>query len=44
MLPHRIFHAGNIADVDLSAPEDTWYGGVDFRGEYRQIWGLAPES
>lgn len=41
MLPHRIFWSGNAADVDLAQPEDTWYGGTDFRSAYKQIWGLG---
>jgi ABC-type sugar transport system substrate-binding protein len=41
MLPHRIFSSDNIDDVDLDASEDTWYGGTDFRSEYRRLWGLG---
>lgn len=40
MLPHRIFNASNIGDVDLTAPEADWYGGTDFRASYRALWGL----
>lgn len=41
MLPHRIFSSANIKDVDLKATEDTWYGGTDFRAEYKKLWGLV---
>jgi ABC-type sugar transport system substrate-binding protein len=40
MLPARIFWSGNIKDIDLTKSEDTWYGGVDFRTEYKKIWGV----
>lgn len=39
IIPHRIFWSQNIEDVELDAPEDTWYGGTDFRSEYRALWG-----
>ncbi len=41
MLPHRIFSADNIGDVDLDAAESEWYGGTDFRAAYRALWGLS---
>jgi ribose transport system substrate-binding protein len=40
MLPARIFWSGNIDEIDLSASEDTWYGGADFRSGYKGIWGV----
>ena len=40
MLPHRIFSADNIGDVDLAGPESEWYGGTDFRAAYRALWGM----
>ena len=39
-LPARIFWSGNIGAIDLSAAEDTWYGGADFRSGYKGIWGV----
>lgn len=40
-VPNRIFSSSNINSVDLKAKEDTWYGNVDFRAEYKKLWGLA---
>jgi ABC-type sugar transport system substrate-binding protein len=39
-LPHRIFWAENIDEVDLDAPEDTWYG-TDFRSQFLRLWGMG---
>jgi ABC-type sugar transport system substrate-binding protein len=40
-LPHRIFSQANIGDLDLTAPEDSWYGGADFRSAYKALWGVT---
>ncbi len=40
LLPHRIFWAENIEEIDLGAPEDTWYA-TDFRSEFRKLWGIG---
>lgn len=37
-IPHRLFTDENIDEVDLDAPE-SWYGSVDFRAEYKRLWG-----
>jgi ribose transport system substrate-binding protein len=39
-IPHRLFAAGNIASVDLTKPEPTWYGQLDLAGEYGKLWGV----
>lgn len=39
-VPNRIFSASNIKSIDLKAKEDTWYGNVDFRAQYKRLWGL----
>jgi ABC-type sugar transport system substrate-binding protein len=39
-LPHRIFWEENIGEIDLDAPEDTWYA-TDFRSEFRRLWGVG---
>jgi ribose transport system substrate-binding protein len=40
-IPLRTFDRTNVADIDFSAQESTWYGGVDFIKEYNKIWGLS---
>jgi ribose transport system substrate-binding protein len=40
-IPLRMFTKENLGDIDLSKDESTWYGSVDFRGEYKKLWGLA---
>ena len=40
LLPHRIFSADNIGEIDLAGPEHEWYGGTDFRAAYRALWGM----
>ena len=40
-IPLRLFTKDNIATIDLKKPEDTWYGAVDFKGNYLKLWGLA---
>lgn len=39
-IPFRMFDESNIGEIDLKAPEDTWYG-VDFAKEYEQLWGVG---
>jgi len=39
LLPHRQFDASNIQDVDLSAPQQAWYGDFDLAGAYATLWG-----
>lgn len=38
-VPVRIFDATNIADIDLSEDEGTWFG-ADYKNEYLSLWGL----
>jgi ribose transport system substrate-binding protein len=40
-LPVRLFDASNIGSLDLKASTDTWYGNVDYRAAYKQLWGLG---
>jgi ribose transport system substrate-binding protein len=40
-LPLRIFTPSNIATIDLTKDADTWYGPVDYRAEYKKLWGLS---
>jgi ribose transport system substrate-binding protein len=39
-IPQRLFDETNINDIDLDAPPETWYTDVDFRAEYKKLWGL----
>jgi ribose transport system substrate-binding protein len=40
-LPVRLFDKTNIGQLDLGASTDTWYGNVDYRSAYKQLWGLT---
>jgi ribose transport system substrate-binding protein len=40
-IPIRLFTNKNTKDIDLDAEESTWYGGVDFRGDYQKLWGYG---
>lgn len=40
-LPVRLFDSSNIHQVNLNASTDTWYGNVDYRSEYRKLWGVT---
>jgi ribose transport system substrate-binding protein len=37
-VPLRLFTTNNIGDIDLSAPEESWYLEVDFREKYKELW------
>lgn len=39
-IPVRLFTANNIDELDLNASEATWYGPVDFKAEFRKLWGV----
>ena len=39
-IPVRLFTADNVGEIDLEASEATWYGPVDFRSEFRALWGI----
>jgi ribose transport system substrate-binding protein len=41
-LPVRLFDGSNIGQLKLNASTDTWYGTVDYRSEYRKLWGVTP--
>jgi ABC-type sugar transport system substrate-binding protein len=38
-VPNRLFDAKNIQRINLNASEATWCGTVNFRNDYRQLWG-----
>jgi ribose transport system substrate-binding protein len=40
-IPLRTFDRTNVANVDFSKPEATWYGSVDFKVEYKKLWRLS---
>lgn len=40
-LPLRVFTRNNIGSIDLKAPQQTWYGNVDFKSAYQKLWGLG---
>jgi ribose transport system substrate-binding protein len=40
-LPVRLFDSSNIAQLNLNASTDTWYGNVDYRSAYRKLWGVG---
>lgn len=40
-LPIRLFTKANINTIDLKAPQQTWYGNVDFKSGYKKLWGVA---
>jgi ribose transport system substrate-binding protein len=37
-IPNRLFTAQNIDSIDLTKPEWTWYGPLDFQAKYRSLW------
>jgi ribose transport system substrate-binding protein len=39
-IPNRTFTPENIKSVNLKLPTDKWYGKVDFRDQYRRLWGF----
>ena len=43
MVPLRLFTPENIGEIDVNGTEEAWYGDVDFKGGYEQLWG-APGS
>jgi ribose transport system substrate-binding protein len=36
----RMFDTSNIDSIDLSAPESSWYGDVDYQAAYKKLWGV----
>jgi ribose transport system substrate-binding protein len=39
-IPYRLFTAKNVGNLDLKGDPTNWYGKVDFRGDYKRIWGV----
>ncbi|MEZ5076081.1 MAG: substrate-binding domain-containing protein [Solirubrobacterales bacterium] len=39
-VPFRLFDESNIDEIDLKAPESSWYG-VDYEKEYEELWGVG---
>jgi ribose transport system substrate-binding protein len=40
-IPLRTFDRTNVANIDFTASQATWYGPIDFMKEYNKVWGLA---
>lgn len=40
-VPERLFTEENIGEIDLEAPESTWYTTTDYQAAYKQLWGLG---
>jgi ribose transport system substrate-binding protein len=40
-LPIRLFTSQTVSSIDLSQPIQTWFGNVDFRSAYLNLWGLS---
>ncbi|MEA2386597.1 MAG: ribose transport system substrate-binding protein [Thermoleophilaceae bacterium] len=38
-VPARLFTSTNIGEIDID-DESTYYGDIDFKAEYRRIWGV----
>ena len=38
-IPIRLFTPEIAKDLDLTQPEGSWYGTVDFKAEYFKLWG-----
>lgn len=38
-VPHRLFDAKNIKQINLSAPQQSWYGSFDLSAQYKGLWG-----
>jgi len=38
---YRLFTDTNVGEIDLKADPSTWYGDVDFLGDYEEIWGVG---
>jgi hypothetical protein len=39
-IQYRLFTASNVGDLDLNGDATDWYGDVDFRADYEEIWGV----
>jgi len=37
-IPNRLFTVRNIDSIDLTKPEWTWYGPLDFQAKYQRLW------
>lgn len=37
-IPLRLFTPNNVGQLDLAAGEDAWYGSVDYKAEFQQLW------
>ncbi len=40
-IPLRTFDRTNVANIDFTAPQSTWYGSVNFVTEYQKVWGQS---
>ena len=39
--PIRIFTPENVTSIDLTKDADGWYGPVDYKAEYKKLWGVS---
>lgn len=38
-VPHRLFDAKNVKELDLKAAQQSWYGSFDLPAQYKALWG-----
>jgi ribose transport system substrate-binding protein len=38
-VPDRTFDPTNIGTINIKQSADKWYGPIDFRGNYKKLWG-----
>lgn len=39
--PIRVFTSANIKSINVSAPQTTWYGSVNYQRDFEQLWHLS---
>lgn len=40
-IKYRLFTQNNVGGLNLNGDPTAWYGTTDFRGAYKQIWGIG---
>jgi len=38
-VPHRLFDAKNVKQINLTTPQQSWYGSFDLAAQYKGLWG-----
>jgi ribose transport system substrate-binding protein len=38
-VPHRLFDAKNVKQINLAKPQQSWYGSFDLAAQYKALWG-----